>query len=136
MKGINGFMASREQIEKAFLRDEILDHATYTQLAKRERNKEIRNLLQRLANKEDEHIRTWRMLLDGEGDEIGEPLLLGVRVFLLTFVKKFLGIAFVTRLLERDENNGLGRYEEGLRSGVLKERDEKLLRKIIQRDFL
>lgn len=124
-------MESRERMERAFLRDELLDHETYSRLEKREKNAEIRKLLHRLANKEEEHIRIWSTLLGKESGSVKKPLFIWVRVFLLTLLRKTLGIGFVTRLLERDESGGLERYKRGLKSGAMKERDKKYLMRVI-----
>ena len=132
MKGINDFMAGREEIEKGFLQDELLDHETYLRLARVEKNVEIKELLQRLADKEKEHIDIWRTLLGDAGEAIGVPAFLNFRVFMLEAMRKVLGIAFVTRLLERDEANGLERYKEGLSGNALQEKDKRYLRRIIK----
>jgi VIT1/CCC1 family predicted Fe2+/Mn2+ transporter len=131
MKSINGFMESREEMEKSFLKDELLDHETYLRLKKSEKSSEIRSLLQRLADKEEEHIRIWSMLLGKASSSVKKPAFIGVRVFLLRLLRKTLGIGFVTRLLERDEESGLERYKAGLKSGVMSERDKKYLRRVI-----
>lgn len=131
MKSINGFMESRERMESAFLRDELLDHETYLRLKKGEKNSEIRKLLQQLAEKEEEHIRIWSMLLGKESRNVKKPHFIGVRVFLLRLLSKTLGIGFVTRLLERDESGGLERYKVGLKSGAMKTRDKRYLRRVI-----
>jgi len=131
MKSINGIMESREEMEKAFLRDELLDHETYSRLVKSEKNAEIRKLLKQLANKEQEHIRIWSTLLGKESANVKKPSFIGVRVFLLLLLRKTIGIGFVTRLLERDESGGLERYNKGLKSGAMKERDKGYLRRVI-----
>ncbi len=132
MKGINGVMTEREELEKGFLRDELLDHETYAELAAGERNKEIRDLLQKLSNKEREHIGVWRKLLGSAGDSVGAPMGLGFRVFLLSALRRTLGIAFVTRLLERDEGRGLERYKEGMSGNTLRKTDKTYLKRIIK----
>jgi VIT1/CCC1 family predicted Fe2+/Mn2+ transporter len=129
---MNDAMAGREELEKGFLRDELLDRETYARLARGERIAELRQLFEKLAEKEEEHVRIWRTLLGDAGDSVGTPWLAGPRVLLLSAMRKLLGIAFVTKLLERDEGRGLQRYKEGLSGRSLGERDRAQLRKIIK----
>ena len=48
-------MTSRNEMEKTFLRDETLDSEIYSRMAKSEKNKKIKNLLERFAATERDH---------------------------------------------------------------------------------
>ena len=107
------------EIERRFLRGEILDNAVYAALARGERDRRLRSLLQRLAGEEEGHIAVWRSLLGERGARGGGPSFLRLRVFLLLLVKRLLGIAFAARLLERNETGAVESYGKVLRDGTI-----------------
>jgi VIT1/CCC1 family predicted Fe2+/Mn2+ transporter len=128
---INGFMVGRKDLERAFLRGEMLDQAVYSALAAEEKDRELKALLTRLASEEKGHIGVWRSLLGEEGKNVRAPALIGLRVHAYRLMKRVLGNAFVVRLLERGETEGLARYRASLEGGGFGEKEKHYARTII-----
>ncbi|MGC8538724.1 MAG: VIT1/CCC1 transporter family protein [Candidatus Micrarchaeia archaeon] len=95
---------------RRFYKGEVSDHAVYTALARREKNRDIRAILVKLARVEEGHKRAWRKLAEEQGAEPKEPALLWLRVIFFVLIRKFFGIAFTVKLLERNEAVGLAEY--------------------------
>ena len=106
-----------KKIERKFLEDELSDYRLYDGTAKHESNRELRKLVLKLRNTELKHARFWAALL-GIKDirNIKMPLNLRIKVFLYAIVRKVLGIAFVTKMLERNEKAGLEDYKNLVKS--------------------
>jgi vacuolar iron transporter family protein len=131
MQGINGFSMGRVEIEKRFLKGEILDNAVYLALARGEKDRELRSLLLRLADEEKGHIAIWRSLLGRDGEGVRGPAFLKLRVLSHVLVKRVLGIAFTTKLLERNETGAIASYGDILRKGALGPGGRAYLNKVI-----
>ncbi len=93
-----------------FYKGEVSDNVVYAALARREKNRDIRAILVRLARVEEGHKRAWRKLAEEQGSEPKEPSLLWLRVIFFVLIRKFFGIAFTVKLLERNEAVGLAEY--------------------------
>jgi len=124
----------RVALERRFLKGEILDNAVYLALARNEKDRELRALLQRLADEESGHIAIWRSLLGDEGENVGGPSLLGFRVLSLMLVKDVLGIAFMTKMLERNEADAIVSYSGALREGAVGPKGRAYLDRIIREE--
>ncbi len=124
-------MVSKEALERGFLRGEMLDHAVYSALAGAEDDRELKALLSRLASEEKGHIAIWRSLLGDGGKDVRCPALVGLRIHAFEIMKKVLGTAFVVRLLERNETEGLANYRASLEGGGLGEKERRSARAII-----
>ena len=105
------------RIEEEFFRDELSDYALYESTERHERDPVLKRLVGRLKETELKHARFWGSFL-GIKDitKVRMPLSIRAKVYLYVVVRRFLGIAFVTKLLERHESEGLNGYkmlEEG-----------------------
>lgn len=118
-------MGAREEMEKGFLRDEILDCEVYSRLSKSESNVEVRHLLERLSDTERRHAAIWRELLGESGKGVRGPALMELRVLEMQILRRLLGIAFLVKFLERHENSGLINYESSLRGKHFNDSDWK-----------
>ena len=124
----------KAEIERRFLEGEILDNAVYLALAKREKDRELRSVLTRLANEEEGHIAIWRSLLGDEGKRVRGPALFGPRVAFLMLVKDLLGIAFMAKMLERGETEAIASYGKVLREGTIGPEGRAYLKRIISEE--
>jgi VIT1/CCC1 family predicted Fe2+/Mn2+ transporter len=125
-------MISRNEVEKAFLRDETLDSKIYSKMAESESNKDIKSLLERLAATERYHARIWRKLLGSKGEEVKRSFLGRFKIFEMHLARHLLGLAFVVKFLERHEKNDLKRYRKVLSEQSLAPRDRKQITKMIK----
>ncbi len=113
------------RIEEEFLRDELSDYALYEGTERREKDPELRALVSRLKETELRHARIWAELLGIKGiGAVAAPFPLRLKVYAYGIVRRFLGIAFVTKLLERHEREGLRDYRtlvegQGFSKGTL-----------------
>ncbi len=101
-----------EEIEGKFLRDEISDYMLYDSAAKHESDRELKKLILKLRDTEHKHAKIWASLLGIKDiDEVHVPFTLRLKVFSYMMARKAFGIAFVTKLLERNEMEGLEDYK-------------------------
>jgi VIT1/CCC1 family predicted Fe2+/Mn2+ transporter len=121
----------KQGMEKGFLRDEIRDHAIYTALGGTEKDRDLKQLLKKLAETEGKHIRIWKMLLGKPGEnEKGSPFL-KLEILIRVITRKVLGLAFLVKLLERGEKEGFISYNSALESNEFDEREKRYLKGII-----
>lgn len=108
-----------------FCDDESFDHRVYKELARRERNGQRRELLERLAEMEKRHYEFWRSLVPTY-----RPRFRSLRFRAILLMRVLLGLTFVTKLLERHESEVVRRYRQVLErvDGTVRERVEEFLR--------
>ena len=99
-------------IEEEFLRDELSDYALYESTERHEKDPVLKKLVGKLKKTELRHAMVWAGLL-GIRDvrSLGMPLSIRMKVGFYVLVRRFMGIAFVTKLLERHESEGLNGYK-------------------------
>ncbi len=126
-------MASRKSIEERFLQDEISDYRLYDAISKREKNKSLKKLVSRLRNTELKHARVWASFLGKKDlEKVKMPLSARIRLVTYPIIRMFLGIAFVTKLLERNESKGLEEYKELVEKGRLEKNRITKIKEIIK----
>jgi VIT1/CCC1 family predicted Fe2+/Mn2+ transporter len=98
-------------MENEFLKDELSDYALYDSTAKHESDPELRKLVLRLRETELKHAKVWGGLLGiKDVSKVQMPMAMRLKVWLYVLARRFMGIAFVTKLLERHEREGLEDY--------------------------
>ena len=98
-----------EQMQRRLLesqRDEATDSILYRNMAKREKDKKNRMLLERLADEESEHAGVWKKYTNQQVD----PNRLKIAWF--SFLSIFLGYTFVLKLMKRAESDALVKYQK------------------------
>ena len=103
-----------EKPEVMFFKDEISDYNLYKTIARHEKNPEVRRLVQALMKTELEHAKLWASVSGIEIEKYRIPYSATIKFYLYLIARKSLGIAFVTKLLERNENIGLLAYKKQL----------------------
>ena len=108
-----------------FCDDEHFDHLVYKELARRERNGQRKELLERLAEMERKHYELWQSLVPSY-----RPRFNGLKFRAIMLIRVLLGLTFVTKLLERHESEVVRRYREVLKrvEGDVREKVEEFLR--------
>ncbi len=106
------------EVEREFLEDELSDYMLYDSTARHESDRELKKLILKLRDTELRHAKFWASLL-GISDISSIRVSAGLRlkVFLYVIVRKALGIAFVTKMLERNEKAGLEDYKNMVKGG-------------------
>ena len=94
-----------------FCNDEYKDYRVYTELAKIEKNKDRRAILETLAQAELRHYKFWMGIL---GDY--SPRVSGLFIKLLTLVRIIFGLTFTLKLLERHESQVIAGYRNYLKT--------------------
>lgn len=92
-----------------FCNDEYFDYLVYKELAKRESRGARRELLERLSEMERKHFEFWRNYAGAS-----KPRVSKLRLYLIVMLRKFLGVMFVIKLLERHESEVIAQYRRAL----------------------
>jgi len=122
----------KSKIEQRFLKDELSDYELYKSIEHGEKDKVLKGLVKKLKNTEYKHAKIWASLIGEKHIEnVGIPFRSKLRVVLYPIIRKILGVAFVTKLLERNEANGLNEYEELVKKNGLGVKELKKVRGII-----
>ncbi len=120
------------RMEKYFFMVESLQYSLYKELAKRERNGNLRKLLLKLVETEERHVSVWRgAVMEHQRDEPRPSFLVSVQVVFYLALRSAFGVAFVTRLLEKDESRVLGEYVEALKRIRFSARERAAVKRII-----
>ncbi|MDE1825780.1 MAG: VIT1/CCC1 transporter family protein [Candidatus Micrarchaeota archaeon] len=131
-------MSQRDQerikTEQEFFKDEYTDHMVYEHLARGERHLDLRGLMLRLAKMEKEHMKTWEAVLISEGAFPSAPLFAWVKVLGFGAIKRLFGIAFMSKLLERNEIEGINAYYSSLNSNIVKGKTKGYVKRIIKEE--
>ncbi len=118
--------------EKYFYRVEALHYNLYKTLAKGERNHRLKQLLEKLVKEEEGHMNAWRdAVLEHQHEEPGLPATMALQIFFFQMLRRVLGVAFVTGLLEKDEASVLQRYIESKKSMTFSAKERASINKII-----
>ena len=115
-------MGEEEKLVSEFYRDEITDREFYRKLAKRSRNKVLKEKLDYLAEMEESHSEFWMKRLIKLGSEKNEIKPRSVKIFFLLFLTRILGNNLTVNLLERGEVESIRKYRDFLKN--MKDTDE------------
>jgi VIT1/CCC1 family predicted Fe2+/Mn2+ transporter len=100
------------KVAKEGVRDELTDYTVYTRLAnsKGVKDPELKTILSRLAETEFRHYQFWKKIYGGDV-KINRAV-----INFILLLRRFLGITFVVKYLERHENKTIRKYNsiEGL----------------------
>ena len=119
------------QLAQDFYQDEIKDHDTYNALAERERDPELRAVLQRIAGIELKHSKFWQGLLARRNATAPQERIGGTRLVVLRLLQRFVNSALLVSALELGESGAFAKYLECLRHPDLSERERGELRAIV-----
>lgn len=128
-------MGAREErigFERAFFKDEYTDHFVYTYLMRKTRNEGLRSLLEEFVKKEEKHMEVWESLLNEENIFPTAPSLVLPRAMAFRSLGRLFGTPFMVKLLERNEENGLGAYEKAHKARVFNARGMRALEWIMR----
>ncbi len=89
-----------------FAANEYREYIIYTELSKVETDVRFRKILQELAQQELEHLEFWREQTSKKSYSVN-PL----EIFFLKLVRRFLGLTFTVKFLERTEVDAITHYE-------------------------
>ena len=104
-------MSSGDETLKAVARvrmsDEYSDSVLYARLSKTVRpDSPFRQVLEQLSATEEKHFEFWRKYVPGE-----QPRLARLKLYWVLFLRKFFGLTFATRYLDRHESNVVHEYQ-------------------------
>jgi len=87
--------------------DEFSDYTLYDRLSRTvSSDSPFRKVLQDLSATEQRHFEFWRKYVPGE-----EPKIAKLKLYWVLFLRKFLGLTFATRYLDRHETNVVKEYQ-------------------------
>jgi VIT1/CCC1 family predicted Fe2+/Mn2+ transporter len=102
----------RIAVERKFYLSEMRDYEIYNALASRERNPKLKELLGRIARMEEKHTMLWKKMLDEDAVNIPsrQGTIIAIETAGYTAARRILGVAFVSKLLGRNEVSSLERF--------------------------
>ena len=112
--------------------DEIVDYGVYHRLAEIERDGGLKILLGRLARMEKAHMHLWAEIAgisDGNTEKI--PFIARLRIYAFLLARKLLGVAFITKLISRNEKLTLEKYNSAISRMKLTPKERKQINTII-----
>lgn len=118
--------------EKEFFKDEYTDHFVYMSLLKSEKHRGLRALLEKMAAQEQRHMMSWERLLNKRGVFPRAPMFISLRVVGFRIMRRFFGTAFMTKVLERNETNGIEEYSDAIKGDVAHSSMAKAIREILK----
>ena len=98
------------ELARGFYRDEYADSVLYAQLAKIEKDEEIKKEFLRLSNIESKHAKFWHDFVRGHGGELPRPKVGRLSIFGTKLLRRLLGPGAVASLLEMGENSAIQKY--------------------------
>ncbi|BAA29399.1 VIT1/CCC1 transporter family protein [Pyrococcus horikoshii] len=103
-------MSSAIKIAEEFYNDEYSDSVLYAELAKYEKNKEIKEEFLRLSRMEAKHAKFWHDFLVRRGVKPKKPRIKKLTFFTVKLLRKLFGPAMVVSMLEMGENSAIQKY--------------------------
>lgn len=99
--------AALQKIARTRMSDEFSDYTLYDRLSKTiDSGSPYAEVLRTLSATENRHYDFWRKYVPGE-----EPKLARLKLYWVLFLRRFLGLTFATRYLDRHEANVVSEYE-------------------------
>jgi VIT1/CCC1 family predicted Fe2+/Mn2+ transporter len=99
--------ATLRSVAKVRMSDEYSDSALYARLSKTVNpDSPIRKVLEDLSATEQRHFEFWRKYVPSE-----QPRLARLKLYWILFLRRFLGLTFATRYLDRHESNVVQEYQ-------------------------
>ncbi|RUM60362.1 MAG: rubrerythrin family protein [Persephonella sp.] len=116
---------------KSFYIAEINDYITYRELAKATKDKELKEIFEKISLMELEHSKFWKSILRKNKVEIPKEKVNSFRLKLLKFLSKFINPIFIISFLEAGESNAVKSYYQFLNEDFLNDGDKEKLKKIM-----
>lgn len=98
------------KLAREFYKDEYADSVLYAQLAKIEKDEEIKREFLRLSNIESKHAKFWHDFIVMHGGEVPKPSIRRLTIWSTKLLRKLLGPGSVASLLEMGENSAIQKY--------------------------
>ena len=109
---------TEKNLEKRFFEAEMSDFNLYRLITKHERSSELKRLVAGLMHTELRHAKIWATLSGENLEGYRMPINSKVKLYMYLAARKLMGIAFVTKLLERNEKKGLEEYKGLMKGGI------------------
>ncbi len=101
------YSAELQRVARVRMSDEWSDSTLYERLSKTvSSDSPFAEVLDQLSATEHRHFEFWRKYVPGE-----EPRLAKVKLYWVLFLRRFLGLTFATRYLDRHESNVVKEYQ-------------------------
>jgi VIT1/CCC1 family predicted Fe2+/Mn2+ transporter len=120
-----------DKVQKNY-KDEVFDQMVYSELAKTERNPEIKKVLSHLSSDEKSHAETWRTIALKRGTKLSELGVLDLlKIKAYGFYRRVLGLRVTMKLLEAGEDEVIKEYYQLLENNEFSEEERELFRQIL-----
>lgn len=126
-------LVEKERLVRKLLIGEIIDYEVLKHLAAQEKERNLKQLLEKLSGIEASHIRMWREISESGGRlSFTGRITVITKVYSYLLARRFLGVAFITMLLGKGEAEALERYSKMLYSYRLSPERKRLLDRILE----
>lgn len=123
---------NRRRLVRRLFRNELADCEIFARLAEREKDKDLKVLLGRLARMERSHMRIWGEMAGTREQELGvASWTMTLKIYFFILARMLLGVAFITMLVGKSEVEAIERYTDAIKSVKLSEMDRKRIDTII-----
>ncbi len=117
------------RIALKFFKDENEDYLVYTWLAKKEKDPRLRKLLSDMSAMELKHMNLWQKIL---ASKVSSRKAIGPKAILYGAIRQVMGVAFVSKLLSRNEAEALDKYRKLIGGAALPRKSRECLSIIIR----
>ncbi|QKR00318.1 ferritin, CCC1 [Metallosphaera tengchongensis] len=126
-----------EQLVRSNFKSEIFGKELYSALAETEKDEKVREVLEELAEGEGNHADFWRKLAEARGIELeGLGLWERFKLWLLTRLRRVLGLALTLKIAESGESNDAEKYHELSQSGEFSDSERQGFRDIMMQELM
>ena len=116
-------------------KSEMLHRSVYRSLAKIEKDRELKEILERLAKVEQTNSKLWERVLNI--NKVDRPeIRIGFLTFLLTTLRRFVGLAMIVKFVEYGELDLRNKLNKGLKVFEADERERLIIQEIEGKELL
>jgi len=106
---MSGTDSALQRVARVRMSDEWSDYTLYEKLSRTvDSESPFKGVLHELSSTEHKHFEFWRKYVPGE-----EPKLAKLKLYWVLFLRRFFGLTFATRYLDRHEANVVKEYQGG-----------------------
>jgi VIT1/CCC1 family predicted Fe2+/Mn2+ transporter len=109
---------------------ERMHHMIFSDLSKKEKNKELKLILENLSKTEEKHAQLWGKVIKIDKEPVPRHVS-KLFVYAILFIRYFLGLILAVKFMEYFENQLEARLKKAERTEGLSKRERAIVRKII-----
>lgn len=124
-------MVKAERLIAKYYQDELMDSRIYSAMAKRAKDRDRAETLEKLSEIEAKHAQFWSDMLARMDRKASPSKLTGLKASFMGFLSRLVGYSLTIRFLELGELAAIKKYTELYRSQSLPEHEQERLKEVI-----